>query len=262
MEKLVKLQTILQQLPGVAVAYSGGVDSTLLAVVAHRVLGDRMMAVTAVSPTYPESQLDEAKEIAAKYGFELEIIHTDEFEDENFTANTSDRCYYCKRELLASLKAVADRRGYVVVDGANIDDLSDHRPGHRAVKELGVRSPLQEAELTKTEIREISKAMDLQTWNKPAYACLASRIPYGTPITSEALGRIDQGEAFLASLGFREYRLRDHHPVARLEIGKGEIDRAWSMREQIAENLHQLGFPYVALDLDGFRSGSMNEVLK
>jgi uncharacterized protein len=261
MSKLDALKDLLKTLPGAVVAYSGGVDSTLLAYVAHQVLGERALAVTAVSPTYPENELTEAKAFAEKFGLTFQIVRTNEFEDRDFLANPPDRCYYCKRELFVELKAIADAKGYVVLDGANADDLSDHRPGHRAAHELGVRSPLMEVGMTKAEIREISKELQLPTWEKPAYACLASRIPYGQTITPEKLGRIDQGEEFLASLGFRSYRLRDHDPVARLEFAKDELDKAWALREGISAKLHELGFRYVTIDLDGFRSGSMNEVL-
>jgi len=262
MEKLDRLKNILGEITGAVVAFSGGVDSTLLTILAHKVLGDRMLAVTAVSPTYPEEQLEEAREIAARYGFALKIIQTDEFEEPDFIANPPDRCYYCKSALFRELRRIADSQGFsTLMDGANLDDLGDHRPGHRAAHEYGVRSPLQEAELTKADIRIISHDLDLPTWNKPAYACLASRIPYGRQITREALSRIDLAERFLKSLGLREVRVRDHHPVARVEVNPAELNLAWLERAMIARELHAIGFPYVTLDLDGFRSGSMNAVL-
>lgn len=262
MEKIDKANEILRGLPGAIVAYSGGVDSTLLAYLAHQALGERSIAVTAVSPTYPESQLEEARAIASKYGFNFKVIQTNEFEDEEFLSNPPDRCYYCKRELFAELKRMADALGYVVLDGANADDRLDHRPGHRAASEMGVRSPLSEAGLSKTEVRDLSKEFALQTWNKPAYACLASRIPYGVKITLDRLNRIDRGEAFIASLGLRTFRLRDHDLIARLEVAQEELDRAWALRATIARKLRDLGFLYVTMDMEGFRSGSMNEVLK
>ncbi|MGE5527707.1 MAG: ATP-dependent sacrificial sulfur transferase LarE [Patescibacteria group bacterium] len=262
MDKLAALRSILAGLPGAVVAFSGGVDSTLLAVLAHQTLGARALAVTAVSATYPGHQLLEARGIAARYGLRHTIIHTDECDQPAFAANPPDRCYHCKRALFDALRQLAQAEGLgAVLDGANLDDRGDHRPGHRAARELGVRSPLQEAGLTKDEIRRLSRELGLPTWDKPAYACLASRIPYGRPITPEALARIDAGESHLMGLGLREVRLRDHHPVARVEVGRDELETAWSLRREIAAGLHALGYPYAALDLDGFRSGSMNAVL-
>lgn len=262
MDKLERLKEILKSLPGAVIAYSGGVDSTFLTVVAHEVLGERVLAVTAVSPTYPERQLREAEEWARRYGINHAVIKTNEFNEPNFTANPPERCYYCKLALFRELKQIAAAKGdWAILDGANADDLSDHRPGHWAAAELGVRSPLQEAGFTKQEIREFSKAMSLPTWDKPAYACLASRVPYGTQITPEILKRIDLAESFLASLGLAQLRVRDHFPVARIEVGRDEMDRVWRNREAITAKLHQIGYPYVTLDLDGFRSGSMNEIL-
>lgn len=263
MDKLEQLKTILKSYSSAVVAYSGGVDSTFLAVVAHQVLGDKSLAVTAVSPTYPEEQLDEAKTIAAQFGFRHQVIHTNEFAEPDFISNPPNRCYYCKLSLLKDLRKLADGQGFQeVLEGANVDDLSDYRPGHQAVKEVGVCSPLREAGMTKADIREYSRQLSLPTWNKPAYACLASRVPYGTQITSEILGRIGQAEKFLYSLGLIEVRVRDHFPVARIEVGKDQMDQAWGKREVIAAKLHELGYSFVALDLDGFRSGSMNVGLK
>ena len=262
MEKLEALRSLLRSLDGAVIAYSGGVDSTFLAVVAHEVLGDRALAVTAASPTYPRHELAEAGEIAARYGLRHLVIETDEFADPRFLSNPPDRCYYCKLALFRRLRRLADDEGLeAVLDGANLDDLGDHRPGHRAARELGVRSPLQEAGFTKEEIRRFSKELGLPTWDKPAYACLASRLPYGTRITAEKLARIEEAEEYLRSLGFREVRVRDHSPVARLEVGRGEMEDAWRHRAEIAARLHAFGYPYVTLDLDGFRSGSMNAVL-
>lgn len=261
-QKLNKLKEIIGSLNGVVVAYSGGVDSSFLAVVAHQVLGERSLAVTAVSPTYPQQQLDEAVALARQMGMRHHVIETDEFEDADFVANSPDRCYYCKSALFKELLRVKEENGFeAILDGANVDDLGDHRPGHRAAYEMGVRSPLQEAGITKAEIRELAKEMDLPVWDKPAYACLASRIPYGQTITPEALSRIDEAERFLGQLGFTEFRVRDHYPVARVEIGQSQLDKAWTQRRLISEELHRLGFVYVTLDLDGFRSGSMNAVL-
>lgn len=263
MNKVEKLKELLKPLPGVVIAYSGGVDSTFLAVIAREVLGERALAVTAVSPTYPEHQLSEAKEWAARFGINHAVITTNEFAEPNFTANPPERCYYCKMALFRELKKIADEKGnWAVMDGANIDDFSDHRPGHRAARELGVRSPLQEVGLTKQEIRDFSKERALPTWDKPAYACLASRVPYGNEITPEVLKRIELAENFLTSLGLVQIRVRDHFPLARIEVAKNELGLAWDHRELISRKLHEIGYPYVTLDLDGFRSGSMNEVLK
>ncbi|NLY73828.1 MAG: ATP-dependent sacrificial sulfur transferase LarE [Firmicutes bacterium] len=262
LNKLEQLKEILKTLPGAVIAYSGGVDSTFLAVVAHEVLGERVLAVTAVSPTYPEKQLREAEEWARRYGINHAVIKTNEFDEPNFTANPPERCYYCKLALFRELKQIAAAKGdWVLLDGANSDDLSDYRPGHRAAQELGARSPLQEAGFTKQEIREFSKAMSLPTWDKPAYACLASRVPYGAEITPEVLKRIELAEDFLTALGLVQVRVRDHFPLARIEVGKDELGLAWDNREAISRKLHEIGYPYVTLDLDGFRSGSMNEVL-
>ncbi len=261
-EKMAALEKLIATFPSAIVAFSGGVDSTFLAVAVYRALGERCLAITAVSPTYPEAELTEAGELAARFGFPHQVIQTDEIEDPDFINNPPERCYFCKRSLFRELKRIAEEKEFaVVLDGANLDDLADFRPGHRAAAELKVRKPLQEVGLTKSEIRELSKEMGLPTWNKPAYACLASRIPYGRVITVEALARIDAAERFLRSLGFEEIRVRDHFPVARLEIALADLDRAWQLRPQIASKLHELGFPYVAIDLDGFRSGSMNAVL-
>ncbi len=262
MDKLAELKELLAGMDGAAIAFSGGVDSTFLAVVAREVLGDRALAVTAVSATYPERQLNEAKALACQYSLRHRVIHTTEFDCADFIANPPDRCYYCKSSLFRALRRIADEEGLdCVLDGANLDDRGDHRPGHRAARELGVKSPLQEAGFTKEDIRRHSREMGLPTWDKPAYACLASRIPYGQPITAQALTRIDLGEAYLASLGLREVRLRDHHPVARIEVGPAELETAWRRRAAIAARLHEIGYPFVALDLDGFRSGSLNAVL-
>ena len=262
MDKLQALKELLSTFSGALIAYSGGVDSTFLAVIAHEVLGERFLAVTAVSPTYPEHQLTEAEELAKRLGLPHKVIHSNEFSEPQYVANPPERCYYCKTALFQELKHLAAERGLeVVLDGANLDDLGDYRPGHRAAEELGVRSPLQEEGFTKQEIRDYSKALALPTWDKPAYACLASRIPYGREITPEALARIDRGEQFLAGLGFTQLRLRDHYPVARIEVAPDEMSRAWEHRQAIAARLHEIGFPYVTIDLDGFRSGSMNETI-
>ncbi|WP_408998013.1 ATP-dependent sacrificial sulfur transferase LarE [Syntrophus buswellii] len=261
-QKLDALQNLISTFPSAVLAFSGGVDSTLLAVIAHRILGNRFLAVTAASPVHPESELVAAKELAAQFGFRHQVIFTQEFAEAHFIRNPPERCYFCKLTLFRELKSISEEENFsVLLAGDNYDDLADYRPGHRAAREMNVRSPLQEVGLSKTEIREWSRRENLPTWCKPAYACLASRIPYGRAITVEALARIDQTESFLLSLGFLEIRVRDHFPVARLEFGKAELERAWNLRELIAATVHKFGFPYVAIDLDGFRSGSMNTVL-
>ncbi len=263
LNKLEMLKDLLSNFSGAVIAYSGGVDSTFLAVVAQEVLGERVLSVTAVSPTYPEHQLSEAKELAARFGINHMIITTNEFADPNFTENPPERCYYCKKSLFLQIKKIAEEKGnWVLIDGANKDDLSDYRPGHRATQELGVRSPLQELAFTKQDIRDYSKEMSLPTWDKPAYACLASRVPYGNKITPEVLKRIELAESFLTSLGLIQIRVRDHFPIARIEIGPAELDKTWQNREIISKELHRIGYPYVTLDMDGLRSGSMNEILK
>ncbi|HGE70339.1 TPA: ATP-dependent sacrificial sulfur transferase LarE [Candidatus Poribacteria bacterium] len=261
-EKLEKLKDILKSLESVVIAFSGGVDSTLLSKVAYDVLGDRSLAVTAKSETYTKSELDDAIELAKKIGIKHEIIETSELNIPEFSHNPIDRCYYCKRELLENLKEVAKLRGFKhVVDGANADDVGDYRPGMRAVAELNVRSPLKEAQLTKAEIRELSKRYDLPTWDKPSAACLASRFPYGTEITAERLNTVGEAEAFIKSFGISQLRVRFHDQIARIEVSDNDMEKLLKNRELVVKKLKELGFNYVTLDLQGYRTGSMNEVL-
>jgi uncharacterized protein len=261
-EKYDALLEILAGLESVLVAYSGGIDSTLLAFAAHAVLGDRCCAVLATSDTYPDTETIGARLLAAQLGFRLIEVESCELADPNFTANTSERCYHCKSELFGLLIRVAGDRGLKhVVDGSNHDDLSDHRPGRRAASELGVLSPLAMAGLTKPEIRELARELGLPNWNKPSMACFASRFPYGERITDDGLARVSAAERSLRELGLSQFRVRSHGPVARIEVAPEELQRAWDLRERIASGVRSAGFAYASLDLDGYRSGSMNEVL-
>lgn len=259
--KLQRLRGLLAAMHGAVVAYSGGVDSTLLLAVASDALPGRVMAVTASSATYPADEVSAAVETATGLGLPVTVIETDELSDESFTTNPPERCYHCKRELFRRLVEIAGERGYdAVLDGSNKDDLDDERPGMRAAEEAGVRSPLIEAELTKEDIREISRHLGLTTADKPSMACLASRFPYGTELTRERLEQVGRAEQALRDLGFGQLRVRYHGPLARIEVEPAEIGQAIAKRAQITRRLKEAGFVYVALDLDGYRSGSANEV--
>jgi pyridinium-3,5-biscarboxylic acid mononucleotide sulfurtransferase len=261
-EKYDALLELLTGLESVLVAYSGGIDSTLLAFAAHAVLGDRCCAVLATSDTYPDTETIGARLLAAQLGFRLIEVESCELADPNFTANTSERCYHCKSELFGLLIRVSETQGLKhVVDGSNHDDLSDHRPGRRAASELGVLSPLATVGLTKSEIRELARELGLPNWNKPSMACLASRFPYGERITDDGLARVSAAEQSLRELGLSQFRVRSHGPVARIEIAPDELQTAWDLRERIASEVRSAGFAYASLDLDGYRTGSMNEVL-
>ena len=264
-EKRLTLVNNLIQMESVIVAYSGGVDSAFLAAIANEVLGDKSIAVTAVSPSLAPSELEEAKTLASELGLNFMTLNTKEVEREDYQANNPDRCFFCKDELYSHLIRYAEEEGYkFVLNGTNKDDLGDYRPGIEAAKQYGVLSPMVDVNLTKDEIRLLSKDMDLNTWDKPAQACLSSRIPYGTTVTVEALTKIAKAEHFLRTKGFKQLRVRHHDTIARIEMEPTDFQDLISepLRTEITEAFKDFGYSYVTLDMEGFRSGSLNEILK
>jgi uncharacterized protein len=256
-DKVIEVRGALLAMGSVVVAFSGGVDSSLMAYLAASVLGDRAVAITAVSPSVAASELAEARSFALQFAIRHVLLDAHEMEDPRYIENSPLRCYWCKNETYRLLCYYASEHGFAgVVDGTNVDDIYDIRPGRKAAAEYGVRSPFMEAEMTKAEIRAAAKALGLSVWDKPAKACLASRVPYGTPVTAAILGRVERAEDFLSGLGIRQKRVRHHQDVARIEVGPEEFAALLTHKNEILQEFHKIGYRFVALDLEGYHSGS------
>ncbi len=262
-ERYDALKASLHEMGSVVIGFSGGVDSTVLAKVAHDVLGPRAIAVIGASEAFPQGEVEAAMEVASQIGIELVCVPTHELSDPAFRVNKTDRCYHCKSELFGVLRRVADEKGVQwVADGSNADDVADFRPGMRAAAELNVRSPLREAGLTKADVRAIAHLLGLSNWDRPSFACLSSRFPYGTEITRELLARVDACERFLRELGFRQFRVRHHDTVCRIELNPEDFSKLLENREAVLDRFRDSGYTYVTLDIEGFRSGKMNDVIR
>lgn len=263
LEKLERLKALIKNMESVIVAFSGGMDSTFMLKIAHDVLKGKCVAVTAISSTYPRRELEDAKKFAEDIGARHLIIESEELDIPQFRKNPVNRCYYCKKELFKKIKDVAKKEGIKsIADGSNLDDISDFRPGAKALAELNIRSPLKECCFTKKDIRDCSKKLGLCAWNKPSFACLSSRFPYGTEITKERLAKIEKAEEFLRAIGFLQVRVRYHGDIARIEVEKKDFPMLIENSEKITAEFKNIGFVYTAMDLKGYRTGAMNEAIQ